>query len=396
MPPRGHSSSSHSSRSHSHSSSSHSSGSHSSRSHSSGSYSHSRSSHSGSSFAWSSFSPEANPQNRSPYVRNGSNKGKVIKRKKINQPKGYNAGEHSGRRMLSHYCLNHNYSYFPESWTDRKTGNYYQAGYYDEKGEYYQDVVFRRDGKYKDVLCECEYCRAKIHTDWKENTVLKCPNCGGQMKVISQLDEYTQDPNYTNDAAVRRKYSVKPTIVKCIVALCIFVLIILPTLLVLTMMVLVFNFIISDSKGSSGESGTRSSSGYEAPSDTNLSIYGDTLYLDDIGGGAYRIVTSEDDYEKKLKWDYGYDSYYDRESDCYLWYNTDVSPNLWQYWYENISSDYGDYGWMEYEPTGWYIEEDSSNWIALPDNYDTSGLWHIEIDESDFEDNVGSVSDATH
>ena len=393
MPPRGHSSSSHSSRSHSHRSSFHSRSSHSSRSYSRSS--HSKSSHSSSSTSpWNNFNLESNPKYQSHFVRSGSYKGTKIKRIRKNQPKGYNVKEHSGRKMTYHYCLNHNYCYYPKSWTDRKTGNYYNAGYYDENGEYYQDVIFRQDGKYKDVLCECDYCRTQIHTEWKENKVLTCPNCGAQMKVISRLDEYTQDPNFTNDPAVRKKYTVMPTISKIIVGICIFILVIFPALFMLAMMGLVFFEVIKDASSSSEDSGTRSSSGYESPADTNLEIYGDTLYLDDQGNGEYKIVTAEDDYEKKLKWDYGYDSYYDRDTDCYIWYNTDVSPNLWQYWYENISSDYGDYGWMEYEPTGWYIEKGYSDWIQLPDKYDTSTLWHIEIDDSDFEDSVGSEGDA--
>ena len=39
------------------------------------------------------------------------------------------------------------------------------------------------------------------------------------------------------------------------------------------------------------------------------------------------------------------DNYYDKETDCYFWLNNDVTPPIWQYWYEGISSDYGDYGW---------------------------------------------------
>ena len=110
---------------------------------------------------------------------------------------------------------------------------------------------------------------------------------------------------------------------------------------------------------------------------SNVDIFGSTIYLKD-GADGYTISDS-DDYDKVLYWDYSYESYYDKESDCYVWYNTDVSPNLWQYWYEGISSDYGDYGWIEYEDGEWYIERRDEDWILLDtDKYDTSELWHFD------------------
>lgn len=114
------------------------------------------------------------------------------------------------------------------------------------------------------------------------------------------------------------------------------------------------------------------------PGPSNVDIFGREIFLDKTGDSSYRIVTESDGFEKKLRWNEEYKSYYDQESDCYLWYNTDVEPNIWQYWYEGISSDFGDNGWMEYESDGWYIEESRSSWIKLPDPYDKSKLWHIE------------------
>ena len=109
--------------------------------------------------------------------------------------------------------------------------------------------------------------------------------------------------------------------------------------------------------------------------ETNLEIYGDEIYLDEISHGIYRICTEQDEYEKHITWDYGAESYYDYESDCYLWYNTDVSPNLWQYWYDDIAGD-NYYGWMECEGDDWYIEVSDTEWERYEG--DTSWLWHIE------------------
>lgn len=91
------------------------------------------------------------------------------------------------------------------------------------------------------------------------------------------------------------------------------------------------------------------------------------------------MTDNEDDYTKYLYWSTYYDSYYDADSDCYLWYNTEVEPAIWQYWYEGISSDYGDYGWMEYKDEGgWWIEKSRNNWVEYTG--DTSDLWHIRED----------------
>lgn len=109
--------------------------------------------------------------------------------------------------------------------------------------------------------------------------------------------------------------------------------------------------------------------------ETNLEIYGNDIYLDEISPNTYRICTAQDEYEKHLTWDYGAESYYDYDSDCYLWYNTDVSPNLWQYWYDDIAGD-SYYGWMECEGDKWYIEVSDTDWELYTG--DTSNLWHIE------------------
>ena len=66
---------------------------------------------------------------------------------------------------------------------------------------------------------------------------------------------------------------------------------------------------------------------------------------------------------------------FDYDSNCYLWYNTDVSPNLWQYWYDDIAGDEY-YGWMECEGEDWYIEVSDTEWEKY--DGDTSQLWHIE------------------
>lgn len=389
--PSSHSGSSHSSSSHSSSSrsSSHSSSSHSSSSWSSSSGS-SRSSRStggptrgffGGLFEnqetndrrVSGHSESSRPRKKvyhSQYVRDGSMRGRVIERERVNQPDGYEPRKHYGVAPSTHYCLRHNYLYYPYAWTDEATGKSYEKGYYDEEGRYYEDVSFRSNGEYQNVLCKCEYCGTTTKLNWREGGALICSQCGGSMQIVSALDEYTQDPLYEKT----RRYAdyvdyadlgklKKRAVIRRVLLYC--------GILALAALVLFFVF--------------RKKSGRDpAQTVSNVEIFGRTVYLTRTEPGVYRI-TQDGTGDKKMTWDYGEDCYYERESDLYLWYNTDVTPNLWQYWYEPISGDYGDYGWMEYEPTGWYIEADAGEWIAVPPRYDLSPLWHLEIDPADFD-----------
>ena len=84
--------------------------------------------------------------------------------------------------------------------------------------------------------------------------------------------------------------------------------------------------------------------------------------------------------ERDVPWNSEYDAYYDKQTDCYFFMNTEVDPPIWQYWFEGISSDYGDYGWMEWDARErrWYIQTGSDNWIVLPEKYDAGKLWHFD------------------
>lgn len=352
MPPSHHSHSSHSSHSHS---SSHSSHSHSSSSHSSRS---------------SSYSSAPSYPSKSPYTKDGSAIGYIIPRTLTNQPTGFRS---SGLKPRHHYCRYHNYTYYPIDWVSGDTS--YKKGYYDENGVYYQDISFEKNGKYDDVICKCLYCGSTSKIVWEDGAAIRCPQCGGDVEVQTFCDAYTQDPDYTayQERSQERSGRTGKTLLAVFLGY-IGVSFVLPVMAIFT-----FSFWEGFARGVTGSSGSSGSSV------SNTDIYGTTIYLRYVGPNTYKITDDTVEYDKKLTWDYGYDSYYDKQSDCYIWYNTDVSPNLWQYWYEGISSDYGDYGWMEYEPTGWYIEKSEGNWVSLPSGYDTSELWHIEIDAKDFD-----------
>lgn len=97
--------------------------------------------------------------------------------------------------------------------------------------------------------------------------------------------------------------------------------------------------------------------------------------------------TNDDDYiyveplERNVYWSDEYDCYYDELTDCYFFKNTDLEPEIWQYWFEDVSSDYGDYGWMEYDfdENCWYIQTDDETWEKYIGS--TDGLWHMNENE---------------
>jgi hypothetical protein len=118
---------------------------------------------------------------------------------------------------------------------------------------------------------------------------------------------------------------------------------------------------------------------HEEKRESNEDLYGKYLYLDEIDEHSYRVVSEDEDPEKRLEWDEDFCGYYDDRSDGYVWY--DVNRKKWEFWFNGISSDYKDYGWMVYKPEGWRIQRDYVDWIKLPEKYDRSKLWYIEQEE---------------
>ena len=345
MPPGRRSSSSRSSRSRSSSS----------RSRSSSSRRHSSSSHSSSSY------------------RSSSGRTVSTQRARYNQPTG--VPKHIKDKAISMRCKNHTYVYFSESWIDSANGTSYKQGYYDENGKYYDadSLMFKNpDGSYNAHFV-CEYCGNEAEFVWKEGVYPTCKSCGAQMnKEMAYVDDIIQVGNY--QSAQSSPASGMSRFKKIII---IYIIIVFGGSIlshIIGVIAMFANF--------SGLSDKIVNMAYEIENDldeydevTNIDIYGTDLYLDEVTDNTYVICEETDDYEKHLTWDYGADSYYDYDSDCYLWFNTDVSPNLWQYWYEDIAgSEY--YGWMECEGSTWYIEVSDTEWEEYTG--DTSDLWHIQ------------------
>lgn len=375
MSPSHHSSSSHSSHSSSHSHHS------SSRSHSSSSRSrshHSSSSHSSSFLGMGSLFS----RNTTPVYRN-----------RTNQPKNY-----SGVTPKIYRCKYHDYVHYNEPWTDELTGVEYKAGYYDEDGNFYEDVVFSKQGVVSDsttAVCKCDYCGMEDSRPWPDREK-PCIHCGGTMHLVSQIDALVDDENDSSDSYSyddsysRGKSSASSAIYLLIVGMLFFSL---------------FSGIIdtyhenqretyyspSSFQSNSFDSKDYSDNYSDSYSNSyNIPTLGDYMFLKEEGKGF--VLTDEADYKDNFE-NGGYKhlsldsdgNYYDASTDMYVWLNQDIDPPQFQYWLEGLSSEYGDYGWMEYDSIEecWYIETSNENWEKLDDaTYEEfqDRLWHIEYE----------------
>lgn len=387
--PSPHSSSSHSSHSHSSSGSFRSSGSHASASRSS--YSsrssgsrpsspsrsarsspsgHSTSSHSSRPLSGGS-APSANRQQSRPATRPVS---QPSGRPRVNQPVGFLATQ--ALRPIYYYGRRHDYVYYPESWTDAESGRRYEKGYYDENGEFYDSVAFQKNGRYENVVCYCQYCGTEslLNLDNRSGSTqtMLCPGCGAPLEIRSVLDEiadegpenthvYRSEESLKNAFGRSRKNRVGGLAVTVILAA---VLIITQT--VRSLLRAPQEMHIPDV---SYQQGTL----YEPDESA-----GDTLFVERQSDGSYHVVSDVVRADRILYYDAYADSFYDEDSGCWVWRNTDVEPAVWQYWVEGISSDFGDYGWMEHDADGWWIEVSEGSWIPLPEVYAAEDLWYIE------------------
>ncbi len=322
MPPSGHSSSHHSSSHHSSHSSSHHSSSRSYSSHSS----HSSSHHS------SSYTPVGNIYH--------SRTASPARRSRTSQPYGWNIATNG---VIKHYFgASHDYDYYSQAWT-ASDGKEFEEGYYDEKGRHYDNVIMEGGT----TMLKCSYCGNRMMYKWKEGALPVCDKCGAQL-VIDITDKVEEKRKI--GAGTSEVWRQTPGIGKAAV---------ITFLLCLTLPFIVVGATLVMAFGR----GNRNAERYAAESVKN------SVYVDEIGRTCYRDGAD----------------WYDSETECWFYYNDDESPYQWQYWYEGISSDYGDYGWMEYDmgEGAWYIETDDGNWVHLPDSYDTSKLWHMTDEYTD-------------
>ncbi|MCR5250290.1 MAG: hypothetical protein K6E50_06775 [Lachnospiraceae bacterium] len=257
-------------------------------------------------------------------------------RTRTNQPVGWTDSQSS----IKHYRLkNHDYDYYPASWVT-PDGKHFEEGYYDENGQHYRNLFVPGST----MMLVCEYCGNHMMYTCKEGDLPVCNGCGARF-TADVTDQAPEEP-YAGQAA---ETAERPNVMKWVL---IIAALYLGSLLVRGMWHSLAARIV------------RPFSEYPAAETrTVTSPEKESIYVNEIGRTCY--LDGED--------------WYDSVTDCWFWFNDETAPYQWQYWYEGISSDYGDHGWMEYDMDSgqWYIEVRDGDWEVLPDRYDTSGLWHF-------------------
>jgi hypothetical protein len=299
----------------------------------------------------------------------------IPNRPRNNQPTGFRPVQ--GVRPRYHYARRHDYIFYPVAWVDQSTGTSYQAGYYDEDGKRYDSVAFKKGDSYDNVVCHCPYCDQdtilNLTSEQIASQSLKCPNCNGQMEIQSALDEYTTSSDLSGSTG-SSDYSDEVKSVKKKNNTLKWVIVALAVLLSLRIWGADKKEPVQQNTGTGGATIVQNNQAM-----TNTDLFGSVLYLVQHEDGSYGVLTDPiRENDKTLIWDADSEAYYDSSTECWIWYNTNVTPNIWQYWYEGISSEY-DEGWMEYDTNEqcWYVEKTSGNWIKLPSKYDSNRLWHI-------------------
>lgn len=297
----------------------------------------------------------------------------------MNQPVGFLISQML--RPTYYYGRRHDYVYYPESWTDSESGTYYEKGYYDENGQYYDSVSFQKNGRYDNVLCQCPYCGTEklmcLDNRTGSSQSLECPGCGATMEIKSELDEILDQPPenthvYNSETSLNNAFG-QPKKKKgngLVIALAIAIFLIASSAVRNTFLRPPYQPTVEHYQQDTQPDGSSTIS-LIVPEQQ-------MIYLEKQDDGSYHVVTDPIRADRILTYDRSEDSYYDEASGYWLWYNTDVTPPLWQYWVEGISSDYGDFGWMEHDSDGWWIEAAEGDWIPIPSSYDSSGLWYID------------------
>ncbi|MBO4494641.1 MAG: hypothetical protein J5752_02160 [Clostridiales bacterium] len=309
----------------------------------------------------------------------------------------------------------HDYVYLPEDYEDERSGKSFKRGYYDEKGMYYKRIIIEKGNTYE-TRATCRFCGTQIKLKWEKDALPACPNCGAALqeiledsKIEKALDaireqvlvpagEDEESLHYVNGQRVRNAkvpsnetyvYGSRPRSHRLgwleVIPYAGLLVLILGVGCILT-----FCGFKKRQNSAARTLSAEEQAAYYEHMKTATPTPSPTPKPTPIPGYVVKFVASEDFSDtiyvsaigRECHW-HSSGNYYDSVTDCYFWLNTNVYPAIWQYWYEGISSDFGDFGWMEYdfEENQWYIEESKGKWIVLPDKYDQSKLWHMTFSD---------------
>ncbi len=315
---------------------------------------HSRSSHSGRSYS-SSRGSYVSSNLSSFNAASFSYKQRKPIRSNTSFPK---AQGYRGTRRFYH-CYKHDYYYYDTAFVDAY-GNSYQPGYYDENGEYYANLDIQDNPA--TYYCECRYCGtnafidpSSMQGDANGMKVVKCNSCGADLdldQIIPNNVDYkvlTEDCKDYNNSSGSRMSSLQ---MMTYILIGFFVVTsVMP--LIATVFIggisLLYTFVLDQEEYRYSENTTIE----YTVTESNVDIFGDRVYVPEI--------------ERYCPWSSAYEAYYDNATECYFWYNNEIDTPQMQYWYEDFSSEYGDYGWLEYDrlEEQWYVEVDDGVWVIV-------------------------------
>ncbi len=276
-------------------------------------------------------------------------------------------------RIKPLHCIRHTYWYIEDSYIDELTGTVYAKGYYDETGAYYESLDLDYCSSDTKLLCKCEYCESTTYVNINELEIgdtLKCECCGASLDVANALssnkDYFVCDENGAFHDEMMYSYEESDyQEIKNTAVFFRFVRKMVGVWAVTLLLSFVFAF-LSIPFGMIAQEEDKSYQTEEVANSTyyDYSVLGDSVYVPEI--------------DRTCEWDGDY--YYDYLTDCYFCYNTDVVPAQMQYWYEGFSSDYGDYGWLEYyeDEDAWYVETGLNQWEKLEEVPEY--FWHTTFD----------------
>ena len=297
-------------------------------------------------------------------------------RPRINQPKGYEDSQYSSSLIRG---KRHDYIFLPQGYKDPDTGKEYKAGYYDERGNFYERVVIKA-GKNLETLACCDFCGTQIKLKWVSGALNSCPNCGATLHEIPDKTIYDDHlrPVPSNPvfkerpSGGRSQYDYGTSYsLGGIIAI---------SAAVIVLAVIITGLIVGRAKkNAEREVVYVPISDYEGgiPTPTPPDARSYLVHSPVIGSLRSKVYIRE--AGGTFEWDESKREYYCKELKCHLRYMDKKGPGVWEYWFSGVSSDYPDGGWLryDYETKTWQINTEKDKWTDLPDKYSNYNLWHI-------------------
>lgn len=227
--------------------------------------------------------------------------------------------------------------------------------------------VSKSEPKYIEKVCP--FCDRHLRVD---PIVTTCPNCSGDLDYTVNNTVKNSVKNSTKtEGTVNNSVNTVNSVASTINKLSTTTQLIISLFAIFITIFIMFAFVplVSKVLRDIDENLVVFNSTADSTVDSNITKYNndDYIYVEPL--------------ERNVYWSDKYDCYYDEPTDCYFFKNTNLEPEIWQYWFEDISSDYGDYGWMEYDfdEDCWYIQTDDETWEEYTGS--TNGLWHMNENE---------------